>query len=72
MKKIKCKYCGKEIPGMPTDKRGRKNVKAAQYCRGTNHYRLDWNANHKKHKQEQDRLRYLKGKEMSNAETDEI
>jgi len=63
-----CQYCGKPIPDKPEDSIGRKNVKTAQFCRGTNHYRLWWNKTHKAYRKEQDRLRYLKRKE-SNAET---
>lgn len=68
---MKCKYCGKEIQEMPIDAIGRKNVKAAQYCRGTNHYRLDWNRTHKEHKQNQDRQRYLARKEKNAEATGE-
>lgn len=60
-----CEYCGKPIPNKPEDSIGRKNVKEARFCRGTNHYRLWWNANHKEHKKEQDRLRYLNRKEQN-------
>lgn len=65
MKPKKCKYCGKEIPDSPIDKRGRKNVKSAEFCRDTNHYRLHWNQTHKDLKKEQGRTRYLLRKEQN-------
>ena len=72
MKLRKCKYCKAIIPEKSQDSTGRKHTKTTDFCRGTNHYRLWWNKTHKEHKKKQDRLRYLKRKEMSNAETAKI
>ena len=67
MTKNKCKYCGKVIPEKAQDTVGRKHTKTTEFCRGTNHYRLWWNKEHKEHKQIQDSQRYLERKEK-NAE----
>jgi len=60
--KMKCLYCGAEIPKKTEDSKGRSHTKKAKFCRGTNHYRLWWNAKNKEYKRQQEKARYQKKK----------